>query len=191
MSITLSGGYGNDYLDGSYGHDWLDGREGNDTLFGYGGDDDLFGWSGNDHLYGDSGNDELYGEDGHDYLIGGYDHDTLYGGYGNDTLVGSNPDFYGSGSGEYDVLNGGYGADIFVLGDSYEAYYQGSGFATIEDFYYSEGDKIQVYGSAHDYTLTTYGSGIDINYHGDLIAHVENTTDVVINDEDFGDFIFV
>ncbi|ELS00411.1 putative calcium-binding protein [Xenococcus sp. PCC 7305] len=187
MSITLSGGYYNDYLHGTHGHDWLDGREGNDTLFGYGGNDDLFGWSGNDDLYGDSGDDLLYGENGHDYLVGGYGHDTLSGGYGSDTLIGSDPDFFDSGYGEYDVLSGGYGADKFVLGDSYEAYYEGAGYATITDFNWNEGDKIQVHGSAHDYTLTPWGNGIDINYHGDVIGHVENTTNVIISQ----DFIFV
>lgn len=187
MTITLSGGYGNDYLEGDHGHDWLDGREGDDTLFGYGGDDTLFGWYGNDYLDAGSGNDKLYGEDGHDTLIGGFDHDTLSGGYGHDTLIGSNPNVNNSGYGEYDVLNGGYGADLFVLGDSYETYYQGYGYATISDFYYSEGDKIQVYGSADDYTLTPYDNGIDINYHGDLIGHIENTTNVIISE----DFIFV
>ena len=133
------------------------------------------------------GDDNLYGADGNDYLVGNSGDNNLYGVDGNDTLIGSNPNVYGSGSGEYDILNGGSGADTFVLGESDEAYYQGSGYATISDFDYSEGDKIQVYGSADDYTLSRHNNGVNINYYGDLIGHVENTTNVIIS----ADFIFV
>ncbi|HEY9771298.1 MAG TPA: hypothetical protein V6C71_22845, partial [Coleofasciculaceae cyanobacterium] len=83
--------------------------------------------------------------------------------------------------------SGGAGADTFVLGDAMGAFYQGSGYATITDLNWTEGDKIQAYGSTSDYTLTSFGNGIDINYQGDLIGHVENTSDVVISE----DFTFV
>ena len=174
MSITQIGGYGNDYLSGSYGNDWLDGREGHDDLFGYEGHDTLFGWYGDDYLVGDSGNDILYGE------------------AGNDTLTGSNPDFYDSGVYEYDTLVGGSGADTFVLGDWSEPYYYGDGlggYATITDFNYWEGDQIQVFGSAYDYSLTPWGNGFDINYYGDVIGHVENVSSFDLNL--YQDFIFV
>ena len=144
---------------------------------------------GNDVLVGNSHNNNLSGMRGHDNLVGGAGNDTILGGTGNDTLTGSNPNVYNSGSGEDDFLSGSLGEDFFVLGDAYEAYYQGSGYATITDFAGNEGDKIQVFGSASDYSLQedTSNGGIDILYQGDLIGYVSNTTDVVASD----DFIFV
>lgn len=142
-----------------------------------------------ENAIGGSGNDSIIGNDANNNLQGGEGHDTLHGDTGNDILTGSNPDFYNSGSGEYDNLTGGVGADIFILGDSYEAYYQGDGFATITDFDYSEEDQIQVFGSASNYSLQedTFNGGIDILYEGDLIGYVSNTTNVIVTE----DFIFV
>ncbi|BAU64524.1 peroxidase family protein [Stanieria sp. NIES-3757] len=60
-----------------------------------------------------------------------------------------------------DTLSGGAGGDTFVLGDSLGAFYSGSGYATITDFSFSQGDKIQVFGSASDYTLANSGNGIN------------------------------
>ncbi len=177
----LDGGSGDDYLDGGSGDDYLDGWTGNDDLYGGSGDDILLGYYGNDDLYGESGDDELYGE---------ADNDDLYGGSGDDILNGGG---YGYDSGEYDTVTGGSGADTFVLGDAWgsfylDSYYKGWGsYATITDFDWAEGDKFQVHGSASDYTLTPFGSGIDINYQGDLIGYVSNTTDVIIEE----DFVFV
>ncbi|MCA1992580.1 MAG: hypothetical protein LDL41_11190 [Coleofasciculus sp. S288] len=158
-----------------------------DCLYGEAGNDYIDAWTGNDYVDGWTGDDTLLGYDGNDYLVGSEGHDWLYGEAGDDTLIGSNPYVWGSGSGEYDTLSGGAGADTFVLGDFYEAYYQGSGFATITDFNWAEGDKIQVFGSASDYSLTPYDYGIDIYYQGDLIGYVQNTTDVIPS----LDFIFV
>lgn len=129
----------------------------------------------------------LYGGAGDDYIEGLDGDDCLLGGAGDDTLVGSDPWVWDSGAGEFDTLSGGAGADTFILGDSYEAYYQGFGFATITDFNWAEGDQIQVFGSIDDYTLTTFADGMDILYQGDLIGFVENTTDVIPS----YDFIFV
>jgi hypothetical protein len=64
------------------------------------------------------------------------------------------------------------------------AYYLGDDYATITDFNYLEGDKFQVYGSSADYSLgTSNWSGSDaldtgIYYQGNLIAVVQDTTDV-------------
>ena len=185
---TLLGGAGNDYLDGWFGDDYLNGEAGNDTLLGYYGNDYLDGWTGNDYLYGEAGNDTLLGYYGNDYLYGGAGNDNLYGEAGDDTLNGEAGDdnLYGGGygydSGEYDILTGGSGADTFVLGDAWGSFYLDSSYkgwgsyATITDFDWTEGDKIQVFGSASDYTLTPFGNGTDINYQGDLIGYVENVT---------------
>lgn len=141
-------------------------------------------------LVGDAGDNTLTGTEYNDTITGGAGHDTLFGGYGDDILTGSNPDVFDSGSGELDTITGGYGADVFVLGDSHEAYYQGYGYgdyATITDFDWYEGDKIQVHGVAEDYSTSEYNGGTDIYYQSELIGYVENTTDVIIA----SDFNFV
>ncbi len=184
---TLIGNYGNDKLFGSYGNDTLDGGVGNDTIYGNGDNDRLDGGFGHDYLHGSVGNDEL---------IGGEDDDILVGGDGNDILTGSNPSVHNSGSGEYDNLTGGVGADIFVLGDSFEAYYLGLASAEILDFNWNEGDQIRVYGSASNYSLSYTHMGDDVNptpldtaiiYQGDVIGVVHDTTNVSIS----RDFVFV
>ena len=169
--------YGHDgmeYLSGDNGDDFVDGGGGDDII--YGGFDPVYG--GNDELDGASGNDQIFGQMGDDTLIGGVGDDTLYGGAGDDTLTGSDPSLWNSGSGEYDVLTGGSGADTFVLGDSFEAYYQGNGYVTITDFEWAEGDIFRVHGSMSDYSLahSSTFARTSIYYQNDLIALVENTT---------------
>ncbi len=140
------------------------------------------GGTGDDSIDGGDDNDELIGEEGDDELIGGN---------GNDTLTGSNPSEWNSGFEETDFLTGGSGGDTFVLGDSYEVYYNGDGtegFAAIIDFDSTEGDKFIVHGSLSDYSLAPFDTGsLAILFQEDLIAFVENTTDVVLS----RDFIFV
>ncbi len=120
----------------------------------------------NDYLEGTSSSDSIFAHEGDDILNGG--------GYSYDSF-------------EYDTLTGGAGADTFVLGDYFGAQYEGFGYATITDFDWEEGDKIQVFGSLNDYYVSTNGSGgVDILYQGDLLAQVTNTTDVIA----VYDFIF-
>ena len=145
-----------------------------------------YGTSGNDStVY--NGSDGLYIAGpfpGNDYLQGNRGSDTLYGYMGNDILVGVNPDYYNAGSGEKDRLNGGSGNDIFVLGDSYETYYQDYGYAIIEDFRQGY-DKLAVNGSASDYRYRTGNvSGVGTNTQdtilttadGDWVAVFQDTT---------------
>ena len=146
-------------------------------------------------ITGTSGNDYLSGGSGNDLLIGLEEFDILVGGAGDDMLIGPNSDASNPGSGEYDNLIGGPGADIFVLGDSTKAYYQGLTSAEIYDFNWNEGDKVRVFGSASDYSLTYTQLSDDfppspldtgIIYQGDVIGVVYNTTDVSIyRDFDF------
>ncbi|MFB8792147.1 MAG: calcium-binding protein [Potamolinea sp.] len=190
------------FAQGYGGDDFIWGNNGDDTIFGYEGNDTLKGWNGNDYLYGNQGNDKLEGENGNDFLAGYEDNDTLLGGAGNDTLGDwyhgepgndlldggeGNDVLYGYGRGtEYDTLTGGGGADKFVLGQETNssvngyAYYLGLGYATITDFNWQEGDKIQAFGSINDYSLGTGNwsgnSDLDtgIYYQGDLIAVVQD-----------------
>jgi trimeric autotransporter adhesin len=54
------------------------------SLSGGNGDDQLFGQATNDQLDGGAGHDRLYGGDGNDQLSGGIGNDTLIGGHGAD-----------------------------------------------------------------------------------------------------------
>lgn len=145
---------------------------GNDFIYGDGGNDAIYGWYGNDNLYGEAGNDIIVGYYGDDYLSGGSGNDTLNGEYG------------------YDTLNGGLGADTFILGNSSQVFDLGLGYDTIIDFYYTEGDYFQVFGSISNYSLdrnVDYGgsSAFDtaISYNGDLLAVVQDTTNVYLLDD--------
>ncbi len=195
----IFGTLGSDFIDGLDGNDFVFGDAGDDTILGGTGKDTLDGGTGNDVLIGESGNDRLLGWDGDDTLKGGLGNDLLRGELGNDVLNGGfgKDILVGGGfkynSKELDTLTGGAGADVFILGDSLGAYYldsfgfEASSFATITDFDALEGDKIQVFGTSQDYTLSNLGNGVDILYQGDLIAFVENTTDVIPTI----DFVFV
>lgn len=175
-NLWATGYSGNDYIYGNYYNDTLLGMEGNDSLLGYYGDDYLNGWSGNDYLHGGSGNDEMYGSTGND---------TLDGNEGNDLISG-----YGNGT-EYDTLAGGSGSDTFVLGNIYSGVsYRGSGYALITDWNRSY-DYLQVSGSASQYSLRSgnwAGSStrdMGIYYGNDLIAVLQDTTNVTLNTHDF------
>ncbi|MGG6238586.1 leishmanolysin-related zinc metalloendopeptidase [Nodosilinea sp. AN01ver1] len=132
----------------------------------------------NDVINGLEGNDVLNGLSGNDLLRGGSGSDRLIGGSGNDFLNG-----YGFTLGEVDVLEGGSGADVFAFGGADAPYYLGDGYATITDFNYLEGDKIQVTGSAN-YNIASQnlsgGLATDtlIYFGRDLIGVVQDTTNV-------------
>ena len=202
----VKAGAGDDYIDGWTGNDSLYGEDGNDSILGYDGNDYINGGNGNDYLYGEAGNDTLDGWYGNDYLSGGAGNDTLLGYYGDDKLYGGAGsdklngeagkdylDGYGGTVGEYDTLSGGNeGAtltynegDTFVLGTASGVSYLGAGYATITDFKWNEGDKIQVKGSYADYTLDksynfsgTTALDTAIYKGNDLIAVVQDTTNV-------------
>ncbi|MCA1994889.1 MAG: M10 family metallopeptidase C-terminal domain-containing protein, partial [Coleofasciculus sp. S288] len=204
---TISGGGGDDYMDGGAGWDTVD-----YSYWGGGGtynlatgvasfpgfyDEEILNFEG---IITGAGNDNVIGSATDNRIETGAGNDTVSGGAGNDSLNG-----YGGTIGEYDVLSGDYsfsqpgvqdtsdGADTFILGDAFGAYYLGLGYATITDFYWYEGDKFQVHGSVGDYSLGFQNwSGDSLNdtliyYQSDLIAVVEDTTNVIAS----LDFIFV
>lgn len=156
--------------------------------------DVLRGGAGNDNLVGGNGNDEFYGAGGNDSMWGGNGSDFLNGGAGRDILNG-----YGGSVGEMDGLTGGAGADTFVLGNSSTAFYLGSNLserASVFDFNWAEGDKIQLHGSASDYTFTvgSYGWGTNAadtalyyNNNGsyDLIAVIQDVSNLSLTSSAF------
>jgi Ca2+-binding RTX toxin-like protein len=160
---------------------------GSDNLYAsaYGDNDTIWGNTNNDTIYGDGGNDQLYGWTGNDALYGGTGNDYLSGGDGNDTLQGSSS--YAYNSFEFDTLNGGSSYDRFILGTSAGNFYQGSGYATIQD-YNGLYDYIQLKGSASSYYLskTSFGVGssaLDTGIYqnnGDLIGIVQDNTSIAL-----------
>ncbi|MEL7356673.1 MAG: SBBP repeat-containing protein [Cyanobacteria bacterium J06560_6] len=150
--------------------DKMKGEDTSDTMFGMGGDDKLEGKDGNDVLYGGLGSDEIKGGDGNDRIVGIDINDSLLGG------------------GDIDKLKGEKGADTFVLGNASGVFYRGEGYGKIEDFEAKEGDRIQLSGSADDYTLGGK-KGNDIFYQGDLIAEVKDAKDLDLFDTSVFDFV--
>ena len=160
------------------GNDLLVGGDGSDFLFAGDGDDFVIGGNvdvsadGNFNFAFDSSDLDI------DVLVGGGGNDLVIGDNGNDILIGSDFTVYDSGSGESDYLIGGGGRDVFVLGDEYEAYYLGEGFATIMDFN-TDNDIILTYGSTSDYStyedVISIGDeiqcgGVFVCYQGDEIG---------------------
>ena len=166
--------------------------------------DDTASNAGGSGLLTDSG-EIINGTNSNDTLVGSSKDDTLIGGDGDDLLIGGDGDDYLNGFGrgspkEVDSLTGGAGSDTFVIGDSAGVNYQSGGsddtedlsFAIISDFLGGE-DFIQASGSSSDYELVSddlLGTGnqdTGIYLADDLIAIVENTTDVNFD----RDFLFV
>jgi subtilisin family serine protease len=165
---------GNDRIFGSSGFENFNSDSGNNTIFsdqndelinGTWNNDILVGDLGSDTLQGFYGNDALFGGQGNDLLKGEEDNDQIYGDLGNDTLIGIYTGIfsYQPGVGELDTLTGGEGADFFVLGDSYQSYYVGTGnsdFAVIPDFQ-SELDTIAVT-DTHQVAVELFSTGVGI-----------------------------
>ncbi|MEM1169948.1 MAG: peptidylprolyl isomerase [Cyanobacteria bacterium P01_H01_bin.35] len=128
----ITGSIINDVINGNQGDDTLDGRDSSDYLRGGKGLDLLSGGLDDDILSGNLDSDTLFGGKGNDILRGGKDSDLLTAGEGNDILIGD------AGT---DNLLGEDGADTFVLAviDNEE-----DNADTIEDFNFSEGDRIGV-----------------------------------------------
>ena len=168
------------------------GTQFDNNLVGTNVNDSISGLGGNDLLLGLAGDDKLFGGSDRDTLRGGAGEDQLFGGSGNDILQGTNISI--GTTNEIDELTGGLGADTFVLGDAFNIYYLGSNqalsrSAKILDFRRSEVDKIQLKGSASQYSLSSGSAGTAIftDNGNDLLAFVPNVTNLSFAQ----DFIFV
>ena len=116
-----------------------------------------------DTITGNSTNNSLNGGAGNDTLDGGAGNDTLIGGAGNDTLIG------GAGN---DTLTGGAGADKFRFNFLSEKV------DTIQDFFWPEGDKIEVSASgfgATSLSQISYNAGTgSLSFLGTEFAKIAN-----------------
>jgi Ca2+-binding RTX toxin-like protein len=198
----LFGTSGNDIMDGLLGADTMDGGDGNDTYYvdnvgdivkeiyddslggtadtvlasvtyslapgtpgnqGYGIENLTLTGSGNINATGNSKNNILKGNSGSNVLDGGAGNDTLIGGDGNDTLIG------GAGN---DTLTGGTGADKFRFNFLSEKV------DTIQDFFWPQGDKIEVSASgfgATSLSQISYNAGTgSLSFLGTQFATIAN-----------------
>ena len=154
------------------------------AYYGYGNslDNVILGNDIDNVLNGFGGNDYLDGGNGNDYIDGSAGNDTILGNNGNDYLIG----YFGGSTSEYDYFTGGLGGDMFVLGNASGAFYQESAsYAVITDYAAAEGDLIQLYGNANNYSLSYSNhnlgtSAVDtaIYYGAELIAFVQDTTTI-------------
>jgi peptidoglycan/xylan/chitin deacetylase (PgdA/CDA1 family) len=106
-------------------------------------------------ISGTAGNDNLVATDtNYAILKGGAGSDTLNGAGSDDVLIGSDGQILGAI--EVDRLVGNGGADLFILGSDRQSYYEAPGsVALVADFSVDDGDVIQLYGKASDYTITS------------------------------------
>jgi Ca2+-binding RTX toxin-like protein len=160
----------------------VNGTSQGDQIEGGIGSDILTGNAGNDLLTGNRGNDFLSGGDGDDRLVGVYDSNNL-----NNLVLANFP-----GAGEVDTLTGGAGADTFVLGSRSQPFYVGQGgtdAAIITDFKSAEGDILEMFGSANNYSIVFEDAdkvAVDIYYKNplggtDLIAILNGVADFNLN----------
>jgi len=194
--------WGDDTIDGSLGADTMDGGDGNDTYYvdnvgdivkefyddslggtadtvfasvtyslapgtfynqGYGIENLTLTGFGNINATGNSKNNILKGNSGSNVLNGGAGNDSLDGGAGNDTLIG------GAGN---DTLTGGTGADKFRFNFLSEKV------DTIQDFFWPQGDKIEVSASgfgATSLSQISYNAGTgSLSFLGTQFATIAN-----------------
>ena len=174
---TLNGGLGNDTLDGGAGADTMNGGAGDDTYLVDSIADIISenAGAGNDTVnaiidYNLGPNLENLALGGRavqgtgnalaNIITGNARDNVLDGGDGNDVLTGG----FGSGlagSQEIDRLNGGAGADTFILGDAGGRFYDDrssltpgvKGYAQIDDFTPSQGDRLKLKGAEAEYFI--------------------------------------
>ncbi|GIF41159.1 calcium-binding protein [Actinoplanes xinjiangensis] len=145
LSLSASGGTGNDTIVGGPAGDWLYGGAGHDSLSGNGGRDGIWGDVGDDRISGGDGDDRLYGWTGANQVWGGNGDDHIelwtgtnrvWAGAGTDTVHGSpgvdriwggdgRDDLFGQNGN--DVIDGGPGPDLVSGGDGDDDVYGGAG----------------------------------------------------------------
>jgi len=121
----------------------FDGNSYKDDVFGGPGADRITGEGGFDVIAGGAGDDELRGGRNGDQVRGGAGNDQLFGGLGHDTLFGGRGD---------DDMRGGFGGDLFELSEGNDR---------IEDFRFSEDDRLAIQGGV-SYELLQQGNDLQV-----------------------------
>lgn len=111
-----------------------------------------------------------------DTLTGTTQSDILWGGLGQDSLNGAGSD--DAGANEIDYLCGGSGKDTFLVGDASRTFYDDgkpltlglNDYAIILDFNLEQ-DKVQLHGSASEYTLDAVPAEFGVT--GTAIYHTD------------------
>ncbi|MEL6816003.1 MAG: SBBP repeat-containing protein, partial [Cyanobacteria bacterium J06598_3] len=172
------------------------GALGANEIVGTDDDDDIKGDDSRDIMFGLDGDDKVEGKDGGDLLYGGIGNDEVKGGEGDDLLFGIDINDALLGGGEIDKLKGEKDADTFVLGNASGIFYQGGGnsdYALIDDFKAKDGDRIQLKGSASDYSLgqkvKDLPDGAAIFFEGDVVGVVKGEKDLDLSDTSVFDYV--
>ncbi len=140
-----------------------------------------YGNSKTNALVGNANDNVLSGGNGgSNVLSGGAGDDTIYAAFGNDVLVGGADDDHLTGGGGFDIMTGGTGADVFALGiKNSPLLYTGVDYAVIQDFFFSDGDKVQLKGVMSDYTVI---KGVNLsggNAYDTIIQRNSNTIGII------------
>lgn len=177
-SATLTGTSGDDVLlGGASENNTIDGDSGNDIIYGGNGNDTILGGDGNDALYADSDSDTLKGEDGNDYLFSGNGSSgisTLDGGNGSDTLEAGTKNSSSFGH----TFKGGTDSDIYKFntdsdyinidesGDKLDmdtiCFGTGINFSDLTISYQTSPNKVVIYGTSLDSTITILGQSSSV-----------------------------
>jgi hypothetical protein len=144
--------------------------------------------------YASEGEGFFTGTDGNDYIIG-FGQATGLSGVGMKARTDIDPfaiEFESTGEGEVDTLVGNQGTNGFLLGSFVTpaspeqfVFYQGNGdedYALIRNFNPGEvgGDELEMVGNPDDYTFENVDGNVEIAYKGDLVAIVENISDLQV-----------
>ncbi|WP_438751633.1 calcium-binding protein [Pararhizobium sp. O133] len=105
LSVSASGGDGNDTLLGTSGADRINGDNGNDTIKAGGGDDSIDGGAGDDKIEGGAGNDMINDNGGTNIIDAGSGNDSVYLQDYNAAKPSKNTVLLGTGD---DSMTGGY-----------------------------------------------------------------------------------
>jgi len=165
-STTIRGFEGDDQITGGLGFNQINGNLGSDTISGRSQvGDDLMGGQGADVISTtqSTAHNRVNGNKGDDTITGSNFGDTLHGGQGADLIVGGSGNDWISGDLGADTVSGGAGADRFHQ-------FAGGGVSTVNDFHYSEGDRVQL-DPGDTWRVSQQGSDVvvDIDGGGGLI----------------------
>ncbi len=183
---TVSGGFGNDFIEAGLGADLLSGDDGNDSLLGEAGNDTLTGGIGNDSLVGGDGDDSLDGGDGNDTLLGGLGNDVMFGGANSDIMSGDEGNDSMFGGDGADSISGNDGNDTIQFGSGNDSVFGGNGNDLIDDVggLQLAGDNRAEGGAGNDTIFTGQGNDSVFGDAGNDELHGEDGNDQLFGGAD-------